>query len=76
MSSALWSQGKIADLIMIRGNPLDNVANTANVEIVMKNGFTYTVDDILRPYKQAQARAPVTVGAAALTTCLVSRPIG
>ena len=43
--------GKIADLIMIRGNPLDNVANTANVEIVMKNGFTYTIDDILRPYE-------------------------
>ena len=50
--------GKIADLIMIRGNPLDNVANTANVEIVMKNGFTYTVDEILRPYQTgAGARA-------------------
>ena len=35
--------GKIADLIMIHGNPLDNVANTANVELIMKNGFIYTI---------------------------------
>jgi Tol biopolymer transport system component/imidazolonepropionase-like amidohydrolase len=44
-------RGKIADLILIRGNPLENVANTANVEIVMKNGLIYTVDDILRLYE-------------------------
>jgi hypothetical protein len=44
-------RGKIADLIMIRGNPLENVANTANVEIVMKNGLAYTIDEILRPYE-------------------------
>jgi Amidohydrolase family len=51
--------GKIADLIMIHGNPLDNVANTANVEFIMKNGFIYTIDEILRPY---QARASARAG--------------
>lgn len=51
--------GKIADLIMIHGNPLDNVANTANVELIMKNGFIYTIDEILRPY---QARASARAG--------------
>lgn len=49
--------GKLADLIMIRGNPLENLANTANVELVMKNGFTYTVGDILRPYEAAASVA-------------------
>ena len=44
---------------MIHGNPLDNVANTANVELVMKNGFIYTIDEILRPY---QARASARAG--------------
>jgi Tol biopolymer transport system component len=43
--------GKIADLIIIRGNPLEDVTHAANVELVMKNGLTYTVDDILRPYQ-------------------------
>lgn len=47
--------GRLADLIMIRGNPLEDLANTANVELIMKNGLTFTVDDILRPYEEAEA---------------------
>ena len=43
--------GKVADLVMVRGNPLDNVANAANVGMVMKNGVIYTIADILRPYR-------------------------
>jgi len=42
--------GKIADIVMLTGNPLEDVANAAKVEVVMKNGVTYTVADILRPY--------------------------
>ena len=40
-----------ADLVTVRGNPLDNVANAANVGMVMKNGVIYTIADILRPYR-------------------------
>jgi imidazolonepropionase-like amidohydrolase len=43
--------GKIADLVMIRGNPLESVDNLTNVEMVMKNGVIYTIADILRPYE-------------------------
>jgi hypothetical protein len=43
--------GKVADLVMVRGNPLENVANAANVEMVMKNGVVHAIADILRPYR-------------------------
>jgi len=43
--------GKIADLILIRGDPLDDVANAANVEMVFKNGRLHTVDEIVAPYR-------------------------
>jgi imidazolonepropionase-like amidohydrolase len=41
----------VADLILVRGNPLEDVKNAANVELVMKNGVTYTIEEILRPYR-------------------------
>jgi Tol biopolymer transport system component len=47
--------GKIADIIMVNGNPLEDVANAANVELVMKNGLVYTIADILQPYVTASA---------------------
>jgi Tol biopolymer transport system component/imidazolonepropionase-like amidohydrolase len=43
--------GKIADLILVRGDPLEDVKNAANVELVLKTGVPYTVDEILRPYR-------------------------
>jgi Tol biopolymer transport system component len=43
--------GKIADLIFVRGDPLADVANAANVERVMKNGVVYSIEEILRPYR-------------------------
>jgi hypothetical protein len=30
--------GKLADLFVVRGNPLDDITNTRNVEVVMKSG--------------------------------------
>ncbi len=30
--------GKLADLMIIRGNPLENIRNTRNVEVVIKGG--------------------------------------
>jgi hypothetical protein len=43
--------GKLADLIMIDGDPLADLANVANVRLVMKNGRVSTIDDLLRPYE-------------------------
>lgn len=39
--------GKIADLIMVHGNPLDDVRHAAAVEMVMKNGVLTRVADML-----------------------------
>jgi len=33
--------GKLADIIVIDGNPLSNIENVANVEIVVKDGVIY-----------------------------------
>jgi imidazolonepropionase-like amidohydrolase len=33
--------GKLADLFIVRGNPLDDIRNTRNVELVVKNGEAY-----------------------------------
>jgi hypothetical protein len=38
--------GKLADLIVIDGNPLENIANTVNVRRVIANGRLYAVEDL------------------------------
>jgi hypothetical protein len=48
-------RGKIADIIMVNGDPLEDVVNAANVELVMKNGLVYTIADLLQPYVTASA---------------------
>ena len=49
--------GKLADLVAVRGNPLADVKNAANVEIVVKNGNVYTLADILAPFKSTVVAA-------------------
>jgi len=39
--------GKIADIVLVRGNPLENVAHAAAVEVVLKNGVVFTMDRLL-----------------------------
>jgi hypothetical protein len=36
---------------ILRGDPLADVKNAANVEQVMKNGVVYSIEEILRPYR-------------------------
>ena len=38
--------GKIADLILIRGDPLVDVKHAADIELVIKNGITHTIEEI------------------------------
>jgi hypothetical protein len=40
--------GKIADLVLVRGNPLEDVANAARVELVVKSGVPWTQEEIRR----------------------------
>ncbi len=49
--------GKLADLTIVRGNPLDDLNAAANVEYVVKNGVTYSLAQILAPFKTPAAMA-------------------
>jgi imidazolonepropionase-like amidohydrolase len=40
-SLGLIKQGFIADLIILKKNPLDDIKNTMSIEIVIKNGKKY-----------------------------------
>jgi cytosine/adenosine deaminase-related metal-dependent hydrolase len=48
--------GKLGDLMVLNGNPLDNIRNTTNIQYVMKGGTLYdamSLDEIwptARPY--------------------------
>ncbi|MEO7336746.1 MAG: amidohydrolase family protein, partial [Caldimonas sp.] len=43
--------GKLADLTIVSGNPLDDLKSAANVQYVIKNGVTLTLAEILAPFK-------------------------
>jgi len=45
--------GKLADLIMVEGNPLENIAHAHQVRRVIANGRVYTLDELLKPLQQA-----------------------
>ena len=53
--------GKLADLVIVNGNPLDDLKAAADVQYVVKNGVTMSLADIVAPFKtplaQAQRRA-------------------
>lgn len=42
-------QGKLADLIVVRGDPLADLRAAADVRLVIKNGRVFTQDEILAP---------------------------
>jgi imidazolonepropionase-like amidohydrolase/Tol biopolymer transport system component len=43
--------GKLADLTIVDGNPLDDLKYAAAVRYVVKNGVPYTLDQIIAPFK-------------------------
>lgn len=42
--------GKVADLIAVRGNPLEDINSLINVELTMVGGKAYTQDDLFAPF--------------------------
>lgn len=46
-------KGKVADLIIVSGDPLENIQDAANVQYVMKNGVLMSVKEILAPFATA-----------------------
>lgn len=49
-------KGKLADLIVVNGNPLQDLKAAADVRLVIKNGRVYTQDEILAPARTAEQR--------------------
>jgi Tol biopolymer transport system component len=49
-------KGKLADLIIVSGDPLKNIHDAANVQYVMKNGNLMSIDDILAPFASSGAQ--------------------
>jgi Tol biopolymer transport system component/imidazolonepropionase-like amidohydrolase len=39
--------GKLADLVIVSGDPLSNIKDALNVKTVIKNGFVFPVDELL-----------------------------
>ncbi len=42
--------GKLADLAIVRGDPLQDIKDAANVQYVMKEGKLYSVADLMAPF--------------------------
>ena len=40
-------KGKLADLVILNSNPLDNILNTADINLVVKNGQVFKTEEIL-----------------------------
>ena len=40
--------GKLADLVIVKGDPLKNIKDAWNVQVVIKNGVRYNIEDLLR----------------------------
>jgi imidazolonepropionase-like amidohydrolase len=43
--------GKLADLVMLSGNPLEDIRNTRHVRIVVRNGVVYDASELLESAK-------------------------
>ncbi|MDX3899590.1 MAG: amidohydrolase family protein [Sphingobium sp.] len=43
--------GKLADIVLVRGDPRENIANSFNVETVIANGAVYSEAELLKPIK-------------------------
>ena len=39
--------GKLADIVLVEGNPLENIANAHKVRRVIANGRMFTIEDLL-----------------------------
>ncbi|TDL92624.1 hypothetical protein E2R55_06270 [Vibrio vulnificus] len=44
--------GKLADLVFIKGNPLQDIKDSPNVQMVMKYGNMYTIDELISQCNQ------------------------
>ena len=41
-------KGKFADLVILKSNPVDDIAHTSDIDTVIKNGVVYPADSLMR----------------------------
>jgi imidazolonepropionase-like amidohydrolase len=41
--------GNFADLVILKSNPVDDIAHASDIDSVIKNGILYPVDPLARP---------------------------
>lgn len=51
--------GKLADLIIVSGDPLKNIDDVTRVQCVMKNGFLWSISDVAAPFAKISDGADV-----------------
>jgi Tol biopolymer transport system component len=44
--------GKLADLVVVTGDPLQDIKAAANVKFVVKDGHVYSVEDLMAPFRR------------------------
>ena len=47
-------KGKVADLVLLRSNPLENIRHTQEIEAVLQNGRVYARQDLDNMLKRAE----------------------
>ena len=40
-------KGKLADLVILNSNPVDDIAHASDIDIVIKNGVLYSANNLL-----------------------------
>lgn len=50
--------GKLADMVFVRGNPLERIEDAMDVRMTMKNGKIYTVQDLVEPFTSREDSDP------------------
>lgn len=45
--------GKLADMVFVEGNPLEQITKTMQVRMTMKDGELFTIQDLVEPFAEA-----------------------